>query len=267
MPLSKPSAIVRHRTNRPPETIEDALAIEEPLEIRVEGRSVALTMRTPGHDEELAVGFLATEGVLTGPEDIIDLDVCSASDGGAGNVIHVRLRDPAAVDLDQLSRHVFTSSSCGLCGKATIEAVRDQHPAIPAGQALKPTLTTLLTLPPKLHAAQHTFQATGGLHAAALFNAAGELLTVREDVGRHNAVDKVLGRLLLDHQAPSPLGLLVSGRIAFEIGQKALAARIGLIAGISAPTSLAVDLALHSGQTLVGFLREERCNVYAGELA
>lgn len=245
---------------------EDALAIEEPLEIRVEGRSVALTMRTPGHDEELALGFLATEGVLHGPEDVLDLDICSAQDNGPGNIIDVRLRDPASVDLDRLSRHVFTSSSCGLCGKATIDAVRDRHAAIPEGQAMRPSLPTLLALPGKLHTAQSTFQATGGLHAAALFTANGELQVVREDVGRHNAVDKTIGRLLLDRADAAEVGLLVSGRIAFEIVQKALAARIGVVAGISAPTSLAVELAQTSGQTLIGFLRDERCNVYAGTL-
>lgn len=266
MERSSLASVTRHRLGQPSLAVEDALAVEEPLEIRVEGRSVALTMRTPGHDEELALGFLATEGVLRGPDDVLDLDICSASDNGPGNVIDVRLRDPDSVDLDQLSRHVFTSSSCGLCGKATIEAVRDQHAPIPVGRALCPTLSTLLPLPAKLHAAQTTFQATGGLHAAALFDTAGELLVVREDVGRHNAVDKVLGRLLLDRGDAAKLGLLVSGRIAFEIAQKALAARVGLIAGISAPTSLAVDLARTSGQTLIGFLRDDRCNVYAGKL-
>jgi FdhD protein len=267
MNQSSRASVTRHRLGQPSSTADDALADEEPLEIRVEGRSVALTMRTPGHDEELAMGFLATEGVLRGPDDVLDLDICSARDGGPGNVINVRLRDPRSVDLDQLSRHVFTSSSCGLCGKATIDSMRDQHDSIPRGQTQSPTLPTLLGLPSKLHAAQTTFHATGGLHAAALFDRAGNLIVVREDVGRHNAVDKVLGRLLLDRGDAAKLGLLVSGRIAFEIAQKALSARVGLIAGISAPTSLAVDLARTSGQTLIGFLRNDRCNVYAGELS
>ncbi len=248
---------------------DDVLAVEEPLEIRVEGRSVALTMRTPGHDEELASGFLFTEGVLQSVDDLLDLDVCSATDGGPGNILQVRLRHPAAIDLDRLSRHIFTASSCGLCGKATIDAVRQQHHV---GQALRQPPTapaTLLSLPARLHAAQSTFRATGGLHAAALFDpTTGELLSTREDVGRHNAVDKVLGRALLDHRTDlASLGLLVSGRIAFEIVQKALAARVALIAGFSAPTSLAVDLARESGQTLVGFLRDDRFNLYAGRLA
>ncbi len=248
-------------------TADDALAVEEPLEIRVEGRSVALTMRTPGHDEELATGFLFTEGVLSSVDDLLDLDICSATDGGPGNVIHVRLRDPASVDLEKLSRHVFTASSCGLCGKATIEAVRPSRKPSILPPATTPAI--LRALPARLHAAQSTFQATGGLHAAALFDpTTGDLLVTREDVGRHNAVDKVLGRALLDRRADLPaLGLLVSGRIAFEIGQKALAAGVSLIAGISAPTSLAVDLARDTGQTLVGFLRDDRFNLYAGRLA
>ena len=257
----------RYAADHSPETISDHLAVEEPLEIRVQGRSIAITMRTPGYDEDLAIGFLCTEGVLQTPDDVLDLDICSADEGSMGNIIKITLRHPDAVDLDKLSRKVFTSSSCGLCGKGTIKAVCAQHPAIPAGQVLRPATATLLSLPAKLFAAQATFQATGGLHAAALFNADGQLIYVREDVGRHNAVDKVIGRLLLDRAAAPKLGLLVSGRIAFEIVQKALIARIGFIAGISAPTSLAVSLARESGQTLVGFLRDQRCNVYAGQLS
>ena len=264
---SSPTPITAYQQDSTPQFMEDQVAVEEPLEIRVEGRSVALTMRTPGHDEELATGFLLTEGVLTSVDDILDLDVCSARDGDPGNVINVRLTHPESVDLDRLSRHVFTSSSCGLCGKATIAAIQDQHDPFPVGRALRPTPSTLLSLPPKLRTHQATFDATGGLHAAALFNRDGELITIREDVGRHNAVDKVLGRALLDRRSElTDLGLLVSGRIAFEIVQKALSARISLIAGISAPTSLAVDLARNSGQTLIGFLRDGRFNLYTGTL-
>ena len=262
--LSKP--VTRHAAGVQPLVVEDQLAVEEPLEIRVEGRSVAITMRTPGHDEELAAGFLFTEGVLSSVADILDLDVCSATDGGAGNVIQVRLRHPESVDLDRLSRHVFTASSCGLCGKSTIESVRVRSPKRLVAPAVPAHI--LHSLPARLHAAQSTFQSTGGLHAAALFDpTSGDLLHTREDVGRHNAVDKVLGRALLDRRANLPaLGLLVSGRIAFEIGQKALAARIALIVGLSAPTSLAVELAQEAGQTLVGFLREDRFNAYAGHI-
>jgi FdhD protein len=259
--------ITRHPADGPPHPDQDLVAIEEPLEIRVEGRSVALTMRTPGHDEELAVGFLLTEGVLTSIDDVLDLDICSAQSGGPANVIDVRLTHPDAVNLDQLSRHVFTSSSCGLCGKATIESIRQHCPPLPPRQSPLTDSATILSLPAKLRARQATFEATGGLHAAALFSTVGEIEVIREDVGRHNAVDKVLGRALLDRRNDiDSLGLLVSGRIAFEIVQKALVARLSLIAGISAPTSLAVDLARDSGQTLIGFLREGRFNLYSGQL-
>lgn len=266
MPSSLSKPVTRHASGATPVVVEDQLAVEEPLEIRVEGRSVAITMRTPGHDEELAAGFLLTEGVLSTVADILDLDVCSATDGGSGNVINVRLRHPESVDLDRLSRHVFTASSCGLCGKSTIESVRVRSPARLVAPAV--AAAVLYALPARLHAAQSTFRTTGGLHAASLFDPTnGELLHTREDVGRHNAVDKVLGRALLDGRRDRPnLGLLVSGRIAFEIVQKALAARIALIAGLSAPTSLAVELAQDAGQTLVGFLREDRFNAYAGQV-
>ncbi len=266
-PPSVTTITMRHPARAAPERVEDHLAVEEPLEIRVQDQSVAVTMRTPGHDEELALGFLCTERVLRGADDVLDLDVCSAPDGSIGNILTVTLRDPRSVDLTKLSRRVFTSSSCGLCGKATLAAVCAAYPPIPTEHAQHPSAALLHALPGKLLAAQNTFQTTGGLHAAALFNAQGDLVVVREDVGRHNAVDKVIGRLLLDGGAPEALGLLVSGRIAFEIVQKALIARIGLIAGISAPTSLAVSLARQSQQTLVGFLRDERCNVYAGRLS
>lgn len=260
--------VTHHHARELPREAADLVAVEEPLEIRVEGRSIALTMRTPGHDEELAVGFLLTEGVLATVDDILDLDVCSAQTGGPANVIDVRLTHPETVDLERLSRHIFTSSSCGLCGKATIEAIRQQHPPITPAQTLRPQPATLLTLPEKLRARQATFEQTGGLHAAGLFTDKGDIAIIREDVGRHNAVDKVLGRALLDRRTDlAQLGLLVSGRIAFEIVQKALAARISLIAGISAPTSLAVSLAQDSHQTLIGFLRDGRFNLYAGRLS
>jgi FdhD protein len=264
MPTSSSTTITlqRHRAGAAPVEAEDQVAVEEPLEIRVQDQSVAVTMRTPGHDEELALGFLCTEGVLRSPDDVLDLDICSAE--GPGNIINVTLSKPETVDLAKLSRRVFTSSSCGLCGKETIDAVCATHP--PLASTWIPQTGMLATLPGKLFTTQDTFQATGGLHAAALFDTDGQLVTVREDVGRHNAVDKVIGRLLLDARDPNGLGLLVSGRIAFEIMQKALVARLGIVAGISAPTSLAVDLAKESGQTLIGFLRDHRANLYAGQL-
>lgn len=262
-------SLTQHERGAPPAATGDQLAVEEPLEIRVQGRSVALTMRTPGHDQELALGFLCTEGVLGSIDEVLDLDACSAPDGGPGNILNVTLRHPERVDFDRLSRHVFTASSCGLCGKATIDAVRTACAETRVGPAVTPDV--LHQLPARLLATQSTFRATGGLHAAALFTTTGELLVVREDVGRHNAVDKVIGRLLLDQPTDpdraASLGLLVSGRIAFEIVQKAYRARLGLIAGLSAPTSLAVDLARATGQTVVGFLRADRFNLYTGQLA
>lgn len=245
----------------------DDLAVEEPLEIRVAGRPVAVTMRTPGHDAELAAGFLLTEGVIARREDIVAIHPARAKrgEGGESNIVDVTLARPEAVDFARLTRHVFTASSCGLCGKATIAAVQAKHPAIGPDEGLRVPAAVIARMPAALAAAQETFQRTGGLHATGLFTADGTLLVSREDVGRHNAVDKVLGHLLLDGRiAPSGVVLLVSGRVAFEIVQKALAARVTFVAAISAPTSLAVDFARSSGQTLVGFLRDGRMNVYAG---
>jgi FdhD protein len=245
----------------------DDLAVEEPLEIRVEGRPVAVTMRTPGHDEELAAGFLLTEGVVARREEIVSIAPVAAKQGGVVemNIIDVRLVRADAVDFARLTRHVFTASSCGLCGKATIAAVQAKNPALGPEAGPRVTAKSLAQMTATLGAAQTTFQRTGGLHATGLFTADGKLLVSREDVGRHNAVDKVIGHLLLSGGIdPSQVVLLVSGRIAFEIVQKALAARIAFVAAISAPTSLAVDFARTGGQTLVGFLRDGRMNIYAG---
>ena len=245
-------------------TAFDSVATEEPLEIRVQGRSIALTMRTPGHDEELAAGFLFTEGLLNTPEDLEEIVQCPALEQGSeGNVVDVKLRPGLAVDFESLTRHVFTSSSCGLCGKATIAAICGRIPRLTGGPQVSPGL--LRSLPAKLREAQATFGITGGLHASALFSAAGDLLIVREDVGRHNALDKVIGRSLLDDKLPLTAGmLLVSGRLSFELTQKAHLAGLTIVAGISAPSSLAVAHAQDSGQTLVGFLRDRYFNVYAG---
>lgn len=243
----------------------DSLAREEPLEIRVRGQSVAVTMRTPGHDEELAAGFLLTEGLVTRREDIIEIAHCQQGEAAhLGNTLNVFLAPSVTVDFEQLTRHVFASSSCGLCGKATIESVHRQFPPVSSTARLAPEI--LLQLPAKLAAQQATFDQTGGLHAAAIFTATGELLVLREDVGRHNAVDKVLGWAF--RNGPFPLAdhvLLVSGRASFEILQKALAARVPVIAAVSAPSSLAVEFAKRSGQTLVGFLRGEGMNIYSGD--
>lgn len=242
-------------------TATDHLAEEEPLEVRVDSRSVSVTMRTPGHDAELAVGFLVTEGILRRREDVREIRVSPRN--RAGNLVDVLLAPEVSVDFARLTRHVFASSSCGLCGKASIDAVRGQFPRVAARFRVTPEI--LLALPERMRAAQTTFATTGGLHAAALFTATGELLVLREDIGRHNAVDKVLGRAFLDGLTPLTNHLLlVSGRTSFELMQKALAAGVALVAAVSAPSSLAVEFARANGQTLVGFLREGRFNVYAG---
>ncbi len=257
--------ILRWRKGEPARREQDALAREEPLEIRVRGQSVAVTMRTPGHDAELAAGFLLTEGLVTRREEIVEIAHCQQGEAAhLGNTLNVFLAPSVTVDFEQLTRHVFASSSCGLCGKATIESVHRQFPPVSSAVRISPEI--LLQLPAKLAAQQATFDQTGGLHAAALFTATGELLVLREDVGRHNAVDKVLGWCFLNSLfPPTDHILLVSGRASFEIMQKALAARVPVVAAVSAPSSLAVEFARESGQTLIGFLRGEGMNVYAGE--
>ncbi len=261
-----PTLLNRFRIDSGFHEAQDRLAAEEPLEIRVEGKSVAVVMRTPGHDEELAAGFLLTESVIRTSDDLFEISRCRdiADPEAAGNVLDVKLAPNHGADLEKLTRHVFTSSSCGVCGKATIESIFQDF--APVTSSLRITPETLLALPHRLRAAQETFEKTGGLHASALFDAGGNLQVLREDVGRHNALDKVIGRALLDDALPlSDRILLVSGRISFELIQKALAAGIPVIAGISAPSSLAVDFAQQSGQTLVGFLREKGFNIYADQ--
>jgi FdhD protein len=237
----------------------DELAEEEPLEIRVRGRAISVTMRTPGHDAELAAGFLLTEGIIHGCGDVLRSEHCVRNE--AGNVLNVLLAPEVPVDFDRLTRHVFASSSCGLCGKTTIDSVHVQFPPIKSDLSIDAEM--MATLPRKMREAQETFNRTGGLHAAALFDANGNLIVLREDVGRHNAVDKVVGHCLLNGAFPLDRHLLlVSGRSSFEIMQKALAARLPLVAAVSAPSSLAVTFAQESGQTLIGFLRDRRMNVY-----
>jgi FdhD protein len=248
----------------------DTLAVEEPLEIRIGGRSVAVVMRTPGHDRELAAGFLVTERIVRQRDEVLDIVRCSEAAAGTENVVDVLLAPGASVDWDKLTRHVFTSSSCGICSKASIDAVRAQFPAIDLHASLsdRPRREIVASLPERLRAAQVGFAASGGLHASALFTAAdGTLELVREDVGRHNALDKVIGQAFFAEQLPlSGRILLLSGRVSFELMQKALAAGIACVAAISAPTTAAVEFAQASGQTLVGFVRGERMNVYAGTL-
>lgn len=240
---------------------QDEVAHEEPLELQIDGASFAVVMRTPGHDEELGTGFLLTEGVIHSLADLASLQHCTVvpTPEAEDNVLQVRLRQP--IDLGRFRRNLFASSSCGVCGKATLEnALRTSGPL---QSPLRVSRQVLAGLPASLRAAQPAFTSTGGLHAAALFDAQGTALVVREDVGRHNAVDKVIGWAL---RAGLPLDqavLMVSGRLSFELVQKAVAARVPMLAGISAPTSLAVRMADALGVTLIGFLREGSMNVYS----
>ncbi len=242
---------------------QDWLAVEEPLEIRLgydsKGwrvhKSISITMRTPGADRELAAGFLFTEGIVAGAHDIAQ--VCLEAE----NIVCVELREGVAVDLQRLERHFYTSSSCGVCGKTSIAALQTGAP--PLDDAFLVDASVIHRLPDALREAQAVFDRTGGLHAAALFDAEGALLAVREDVGRHNAVDKLIGAQLLSG-APTSYGLFVSGRASFELMQKALAAGIPLLAAVGAPSSLAVDLARSHGATLLGFVRGGRFNIYSG---
>ncbi len=254
MNLSRCYRITRHGQNVRT-SASDELALEEPGEIRLDGHPVAVLMRTPGHDKELATGFLVTEGLVTHGSQIRKIEIREDE-----NRILVFLQEDVRVDFDRLTRHLFTASSCGLCGKATLEAIFNLHR--PLERVPAPSDAALLGAPDKLRASQAAFESTGGLHAAGLFSSAGELLVSREDVGRHNAVDKVIGHALLHEIDLSSGFLLVSGRVSFEIVQKALAARIPAIAAISAPSSLAVDFARESGQTLIGFLRPPGYNRY-----
>lgn len=242
------------------QAFSDELAEEEPLEIRVKNRAVSVTMRTPGHDEELAAGFLLTEGIISKKDDVTRIHPCVMDRGG--NVLNVALSEQVTVDFERLTRHVFASSSCGLCGKATIDAVHQRLD--PIEDDLRVSADVLLSLPDRLREVQQTFARTGGLHAAGIFTIDGQPVVIREDVGRHNAVDKVLGYGLLHEFLPFDQHVLVvSGRSSFEIMQKSLAGRVPVVVAVSAPSSLAVEFAKDSGQTLVGFIRGKRMNVYS----
>ena len=243
---------------------QDLVAREEPLEIRIEGRPVAITMRTPGHDLELAAGFLFTEGVIDGPDDLQAIAHVDEPTDPKGNTVDCVLASgvPAA-RRHAADRALFASSSCGVCGKASIDRLVQNTPKLSAVLQLSPAI--LLSLPERLREAQSVFERTGGLHAAALFTPEGELEITREDIGRHNAVDKVIGWRLQSERVPiTDRVLLVSGRAGFEIVQKALMAGIGILAAVGAPSSMAVQLAEESGMTLIGFLRDGRYNVYSG---
>ncbi len=235
---------------------QDLLAVEEPLEIRVNGNNVAITMRTPGNDDELAAGFLFTEGILRARSQLVSIAAA------APNTIDVAVH--ADVDLERLHRNFYMSSSCGVCGKASIDAIELTCPMLDRSQPMI-ARDTLHCLPEKLRARQAVFDRTGGLHAAALFDASGELLEIREDVGRHNAVDKLIGAAFLRDAIPLQQHLLlVSGRASFELVQKAAMGGIGVLAAVGAPSSLAVEVALRFGMTLCGFVRDRRFNIYSG---
>src|SRR5215470_7928556 len=244
---------------------EDQIAVEEPLEIRLGGMSLAVTMRTPGHDEELVAGFLHSERVITEADDLDVIAPYRAADSeaNAGNVLNVLLARNADLARERLRRNFVASSSCGLCGKVTIDAVRAELP--PVVSDLRVPAEIFHRLERAMGRAQATFERTGGLHAAGLFDADGTLLVLREDIGRHNAVDKVIGHMLLSRRLPIDRHILmVSGRASFEIMQKALVARIPLVAAVSAPSSLAVEMAVAADMTLVGFVRAGGFNIYAG---
>jgi len=259
-------------SDRPGGTVAraDLLAGEEPLGIRVDGTALTMTMRTPGDDLELAAGFLVSEAVVASPADIAGIKLCDgtacghADHDGLGNIADVTLA--AGITVAPGARRSFlTTSACGVCGKASIADICVLPHAALAGDATRFAPEMLAGLPDRLHQAQRVFSSTGGLHAAGLFTAGGDLIAVREDVGRHNAVDKVVGWALLDGRLPlTGCVLLVSGRASFELVQKAVLAGIPLLAAVSAPSSLAVELAEEAGLTLVGFLRGPSMNVYTG---
>ena len=246
-----------HGTDR--SSAEDVLAVEEPLEIRIAEKPLAVTMRTPGDDFELAAGFAFTENVVASRDDIV-----SIRHWGSPNVVRITLRDGVKIDWARLQRHFYAASSCGICGKASIDSIRVHVKPVTASFRIDAGLVR--TLPDLARTHQKTFDATGAIHAAALFTPAGQLLQLREDIGRHNAVDKVIGAMFLERDMPLPDHVLfVSGRAGFEVVQKAVVAGIAVIAAVGAPSSLAVDLARELNVTLIGFLRDGRFNVYFGE--
>jgi FdhD protein len=247
-------------------TRPETLVVEEPLEIRVNGKAITVTMRTPGSDVELAQGFLLTEGVIGHRDDLVTVRYCrgaGADNLNTYNVLDATLSPGVEMPQVDISRNFYTTSSCGVCGKASLDAVRTISRYSPGDDASQVKSETLSAMPEQLRAGQKVFASTGGLHGAALFGAEGTMLSVREDIGRHNAVDKVIGWAVEQNRVPlTGTVLLVSGRASFELTQKAVMAGIPVLAAVSAPSSLAVDLASQSGVTLVAFLRGESMNVY-----
>ena len=249
--------IIRRKRDGQLEYLPDDLTIEEPLELRIGRKTLATTMRTPGHDEELAAGFLVSEAIVRARDDIARISA------DRDNRVIIDLKEGVKLKLNSTKRFGTISSSCGLCGKTNIEAIRQNFPPI-TSKAIRIDIETLLALPEKLRNAQSDFARTGGIHAAGIFDVKGELKVAREDIGRHNAVDKAIGRAFLDCRLPLDEHLLlVSGRASLEIIQKALAAGIAIIAAVSAPSTLAVSFARQGNQTLIGFLRPPSFNIYA----
>ena len=254
--------------NGRPQRRRDVLATEEPLEILLrageEQRTLAITMRTPGSDYDLAIGFLHNEGIIHGKDDFTGMTYCVDDNQQEYNSLRVQLKAASFPDLHQLERHFFTNSACGVCGSTMLDDLRERNiPALPPGPVIDPSLIT--SLPEKLRQSQDLFESTGGLHAAALFDVDGNLLAVREDVGRHNALDKLIGWGLLHDELPFHNRIvMVSGRASYELLQKSYVAGVSVFCAVSAPSSLAVDVAQRFGMTLVGFLRGNRFNVYTG---
>ena len=272
---SETTIAVHQITRDGAEQRDDRLAVEEPMEIRVgfgpessrSARSLSITMRTPGHDFELAAGFLHTEGILERPEQVRRIEFCGAPAPGrsTSNIVRVDLAPGVELDMARLERHFYTTSSCGICGKASLDALHVKGLKTLDSPEPRMPRAVIHDLPQALRSSQPLFESTGGLHAAALVNAAGSLLDVREDVGRHNAVDKLIGRRFLD--GDTPLGehaMVVSGRASFEILQKAIVAGLPMIVAVGAPSSLAVEMAERFGMTLIGFTSPERFNLYTG---
>jgi FdhD protein len=256
-------------------SVDDVLAVEEPLEIRIDygpkteriRKSLSITMRTPGHDFELAAGFLFTEGLISDRRQIEGISYCGPAlfGDGSNNTVRVELSSDVEMDMKKLERHFYTTSSCGVCGKSSLEALRTKSNFQITIGDFSISSSTVHRLPDLLREAQSVFAATGGLHAAALFTADGELLCLREDVGRHNAFDKIVGRAFLDGKLPlKNCAVMVSGRASFELLQKASMAAIPVFAAVGAPSSLAVDLAREAGISLLGFVRNQRFNIYSG---
>lgn len=247
--------------------VQDLLAVEEPLEIRLNDRPVSITMRTPGNDFELAAGFLFTEGIIPGPDAIERIRSTDSQQHSrsAGNSLSVDLKDGVEIDFGRLERHFYTSSSCGVCGKTSLEALAAQGCPMLSRNGPRVHSALIPELPQRLRRAQAVFDRTGGLHAAALFDLGGQLLCLREDVGRHNALDKLIGAEMLAGRTPlADRMVLVSGRASFELMQKALMAAIPVLAAVGAPSSLAVEVAQRYNMTLLGFVRDERFNIYSG---